>query len=426
MGAVEVDGYEDLWPPDPALGPVAFDLTGPDAELLEGLASFFESLGERDADVLQRRLGIFGYEPQTLAEIGEAYSLSRERIRQIQNRALTQCRRKLGSSKGREPPFGVRLRFLLRSFRSYERGTALRASFPECSTDVLAAFVASAVGPRPEQVRGWLGGREAAIKTTHGRFLSQWGKGSRLIDHVVWPPELTRGDAPAVPVRFVDVDGYREFRMMGFKARSSGSKFHSPKIGREIACESIMERAAFKVLEEAPQVSLYCEQPVTIDFSYQGRKQHYYPDVAVQLDDGRVFLLEVKPMYLWADTYNLAKWDAATDWCRLKGWGFKVIHHLTDPVELLSEASDDKGLILYELTENGPVEWPALKEAWFDKGYKWRTLVANALAYRYTYQHAYRYTYQHGAGSRWKPFRLEKVGSNAWLESIHALQPKLA
>jgi len=48
-----------------------------------------------EADVLRKRFGLDEGEPMTLREIGEQYSLSRERIRQLQEQALGKIRREL-------------------------------------------------------------------------------------------------------------------------------------------------------------------------------------------------------------------------------------------------------------------------------------------------------------------------------------------
>ncbi|HWB80258.1 MAG TPA: sigma-70 family RNA polymerase sigma factor [Nannocystaceae bacterium] len=48
-----------------------------------------------EADVLRKRFGLDESEPMTLREIGEQYSLSRERIRQLQEQALGKIRREL-------------------------------------------------------------------------------------------------------------------------------------------------------------------------------------------------------------------------------------------------------------------------------------------------------------------------------------------
>jgi RNA polymerase primary sigma factor len=48
-----------------------------------------------EADVLRKRFGLDQDAPMTLREIGEQYSLSRERIRQLQEQALIKLRREL-------------------------------------------------------------------------------------------------------------------------------------------------------------------------------------------------------------------------------------------------------------------------------------------------------------------------------------------
>jgi DNA-directed RNA polymerase sigma subunit (sigma70/sigma32) len=48
-----------------------------------------DTLGERSADVLSMRLGLVDGRRQTLAEIGRVFGVSRERIRQIEQQALT-------------------------------------------------------------------------------------------------------------------------------------------------------------------------------------------------------------------------------------------------------------------------------------------------------------------------------------------------
>ncbi|GAA0935585.1 sigma-70 family RNA polymerase sigma factor [Nonomuraea longicatena] len=50
------------------------------------------TLTEREAEVLARRYGLSGGEPQTFDEIGRRYGLSRERIRQIEVKAMRKLR----------------------------------------------------------------------------------------------------------------------------------------------------------------------------------------------------------------------------------------------------------------------------------------------------------------------------------------------
>ncbi|MEC6830837.1 RNA polymerase sigma factor RpoS [Photobacterium toruni] len=53
------------------------------------------TLTERDREIICRRFGLLGYEPQTLQEVADAVGLTRERIRQLQIKNLTRLKRSL-------------------------------------------------------------------------------------------------------------------------------------------------------------------------------------------------------------------------------------------------------------------------------------------------------------------------------------------
>jgi RNA polymerase primary sigma factor len=57
------------------------------------LRKLLGQLDDKERIIIERRFGLGDREPQTLAEIGEDLSLSRERIRQIEERALGKLRR---------------------------------------------------------------------------------------------------------------------------------------------------------------------------------------------------------------------------------------------------------------------------------------------------------------------------------------------
>lgn len=60
---------------------------------LRQIQELLKELGPKEAEVLRMRFGLGGGEPKTLREIGDELSLSRERIRQIENKAITKLRR---------------------------------------------------------------------------------------------------------------------------------------------------------------------------------------------------------------------------------------------------------------------------------------------------------------------------------------------
>ena len=60
--------------------------------LQEELHSVLDTLSEREAGVLSMRFGLTDGQPKTLAEIGKVYGVTRERIRQIESKAMTKLR----------------------------------------------------------------------------------------------------------------------------------------------------------------------------------------------------------------------------------------------------------------------------------------------------------------------------------------------
>jgi RNA polymerase sigma factor (sigma-70 family) len=62
------------------------------ADAISQISAALDALDERERTILILRFGLNGEEPQTLEQIGEHFGLTRERIRQMQNRALAKLR----------------------------------------------------------------------------------------------------------------------------------------------------------------------------------------------------------------------------------------------------------------------------------------------------------------------------------------------
>jgi RNA polymerase primary sigma factor len=56
------------------------------------LQDMVKTLNSREAGILRARFGLDGAEPKTLEEVGEQFRVTRERVRQIQNKALGKLR----------------------------------------------------------------------------------------------------------------------------------------------------------------------------------------------------------------------------------------------------------------------------------------------------------------------------------------------
>ncbi len=66
------------------------------------IAAVFETLGQREGDILKMRFGIGYDKAMTLEEVGNHYGLSKERIRQLENKAIRKLRNPIRAKMLRE------------------------------------------------------------------------------------------------------------------------------------------------------------------------------------------------------------------------------------------------------------------------------------------------------------------------------------
>jgi RNA polymerase primary sigma factor len=62
------------------------------AQLQHSFGSLLQRLNPRERQILERRFGFHGQEPKTFKELGEELGVCKERIRQIQTRAMEKLR----------------------------------------------------------------------------------------------------------------------------------------------------------------------------------------------------------------------------------------------------------------------------------------------------------------------------------------------
>lgn len=80
------DNVADMWSRSPEVETICNILK-------EAVAKALGSLSIRDAEILRMRYGFNSREPMTLEEIGDRWNLSKERIRQIEDKALRKLKR---------------------------------------------------------------------------------------------------------------------------------------------------------------------------------------------------------------------------------------------------------------------------------------------------------------------------------------------
>ena len=399
---MEEDAWDDPWIEGPPWFPRAPGGVVPDLELLELLASVLTvTVRDRDRGVLDRRFGLAGHSPQTLQEIGDALGVTRERIRQIEKKALASLRaestRPVGKPRARgDSALAAHTLQVMRGLHRRERYELLTGTFPGVRTQSVGALLQSASGGAidSQAVVELLHRERDAIEAERARTRAA----ERLDDRLsVMLGHASPGPSEEAPAAWT---GLRPCRSVGTQA----DVFWSDKLGRIVECESLLELSFFDLLERAPLVRRYCEQPLEIRYRWFDGPHRYVPDVAVELNDGRLYIVEVKPRLFWADGLNLAKWNAATRWCADSGWGFLVTDGRRSPVSMLGLVSRSDFDLLERITAMGPASYGELRAGWFSSGRTWTTLQATALEFGFALQRG--------------PLRVHRARNSPWLDAL--------
>ena len=91
--------YQDIIPDTNTETP---DESIADLEMLKHLKGLLDELDEREQLILVMRFGLDGARPKTLEEVSKIIGRTRERVRQIQNQALTKMKKCIDADKFKE------------------------------------------------------------------------------------------------------------------------------------------------------------------------------------------------------------------------------------------------------------------------------------------------------------------------------------
>ncbi|MER7579595.1 TnsA endonuclease N-terminal domain-containing protein [Kitasatospora sp. NPDC097691] len=389
--------------------------------LRELLAAAVDEIpGDRDRRIMASRFGVGDQDARTQEQIGADHGLSRERIRQLQNRAVHAMARSAAPATGRlrtlvaelgrldgpapddgrpkgaagasnaEGPNGAEGPDTADGPCSAERLLDLaQVLVPSMAPRQAVTLLATMAGVRKLPAEN-LAAQAMTIRTLRhdaqrreagrqGRIERATARWERLAGRIEWfgTPESAPPRSELSALREADDDDPR-----------SGS-WHCPKLDRAVAYESESELHLVQLLSFAPQIAYYQEQPLAIGYEFDGRTRTYFPDLLVATRDGRCVLVEVKPLFEMATAVNVAKYRALAALCRERGWGLLVTDgHRTRA--LLEEHRPDPALagLIGPLLDDGTVlGWPHVIAAaggerpdWMDfaalvlsRGWDWRT-----------------------------------------------------
>jgi hypothetical protein len=140
------------------------------------------------------------------------------------------------------------------------------------------------------------------------------------------PQETVPGGIPHKAIVWKDMGAKKGDKMKTRKPNfRSGSLISAKNHGKEMTYRSGWECAVYECLESLNEVTSYAVEPIRIPYMFNGEIHDYLPDIRVFYNDGDVEVWEIKPSNQTADEKNRAKWAAAKEWCKTRGWGFTIV-----------------------------------------------------------------------------------------------------
>ena len=318
----------------------------------------------KDRYIAIRVLGLTGDGvPATLAAVGEELSLSRERIRQRRNRAF----RSITATTQRRVASSARLRAALLSAPGVNELTdagKIAQLIVNYMTDRFAAarqltlICCKAAGLSDSDLTATVSAatlkacRDVAIagkwRVNHWRDIAPQVIGST--NRFKSPPDIAIGRK----------------RMPHAGEDGELITLHSEKLGRNVACESGTELRVFTWLEHSTDIRWYQEQPIAIPYVRHGRPRRYYPDVAIWDQEGRVTMVEVKPLFTIYREETVIKAIAALNFLGPQGIGYLLVDASgRTPATVAHHAYDEVAAQEIEsLFAHGSVPFRTIREIW--------------------------------------------------------------
>jgi len=120
---------------------------------------------------------------------------------------------------------------------------------------------------------------------------------------------------------------WRDFKNGKTKKKVNFKKgvHESTKMKKGFIFRSGMEESVFKALDDHKDILAYEVEPFVIEYFFEGANHKYTPDVFVTFQDGKEEIWEIKPENQTEMAINKAKWEAARQAGKMRGWEFKVI-----------------------------------------------------------------------------------------------------
>jgi hypothetical protein len=350
-----------------------------DSEFRDALSDACRSLGRRQADILLRRLGVGSEDVPTLQDLGAEYGVTRERIRQLEDKAL----------------LGVRM-----GNTAAARTVVAKAKEASVSDQSLTLAALSWLPDAPfgKSVRvlcrlSGQSGKEAARSSK--RLLAETSLPSAptaaILDHLQ-PKSVTRRiviEAAWWPAETSSDVWWTEGPVRNVRGEFAGS-FRSSKLRRAVQFESQLERKVLEQLEIDDRVARYQEQPFTLEVPLVDGTVPYTPDVLVEMVDGRTAIVEVKPRFHLSRGSVLFRAATLVDWAASHGIGVFIGESPTRSLcsFVRRAVRPDVAEGLARLTARGPVGWHQYQRFQDEHDVRLNEFIAAVVQFGYVHQEA--------------------------------------
>ncbi len=262
-------------------------------------------------------------DPATMADVARAMNLSRERIRQLRNSALA----RISANAARRLAAFSRLRGVLSDISAearWEDPACTARWIVKLATNNFAAagmftYIVCRAAGSAMPTRDL---REQCTKAARAACIDSERRASWRFDR--WADALTKAvfyTAAHFESPPPDLIGAK--RTPGNPDRDHD--FSSRRLGRTVLCESSTEARVFRWLERSADVQWYQEQPAKLLYEFEGMILPYFPDCAVLGTDGRLVVVEVKPLLGMYRYKTLAKAIAAVRLYGPRGIGYLLV-----------------------------------------------------------------------------------------------------
>jgi hypothetical protein len=337
-------------------------------EKIEDVIDFYvsqaiqSSTGDRNFNILCTRLGLVDGEPKTLRETGEEFSLSHERIRQIEGKFY----RKLGSyiNKSHDDSALKILHSLLSIWIAPDEEAVpfyIASLLHRLNKIQYLKLIISLFYPyneseqREKETRYILKNMFFEQKYIKSYTQGQQKKFNKLFKDVAWPENTKK----------MDINQLKLINPKRSVNRDNGlicGEFFSKKNNRKIEYESNIEYKFCMYLESLDEVIGYVQQPVTIHYKINEVHKCYYPDFLVAFEDGRGVLVEIKPRSSMVLYQNILKYIALQKYCISNGFGYLIAENYNSINNLVySEIDNNKLIDLINRVKKHPIRWSHYK-----------------------------------------------------------------